>query len=285
MEIQLTIEKTKKATLGEGPLWDYRENLLYFVDIEGQSIRQYDPVTKIEKVIPTPQLVGTLGLCKDGRLLAALEDGIYYTDGESFTLAHEKCEIEGTRFNDGKVGPDGRFYVGTMSREGNGAFYRLDVDGTLTKLFGGVFTSNGLDWSADAKTFYYNDSNFNRIDAFSFDIKTGELSDRKTVYDFGKEHPDGMSIDENGNLNTALWGNSKVKTINPITKEIICEIKTPALQTSCTTFGGKDLKTMFITSASVNRLDDPKEILAGMLFSIKMPYKGVKANIFGKYLD
>lgn len=281
MDIQLKIEKTTRATLGEGPLWDYRENLLYFVDIEGQTIRQYNPETKEEKVIPTPQKVGTLGLCKDGRLLAALEDGIYYTDGKTFTLAHEKCEIEGFRFNDGKVGPDGRFYAGTMSREGKGAFYRLDTNGVLTKLFGGVFTSNGLDWSSDAKTFYYNDSNFNRIDSFDFDIKTGELSGRKLVYDFKKEHPDGMSIDENGNIHAALWGNRKVKTINPQTKEIICEINTPALQTSCTTFGGKDLKTMFITSASVNKLDDPKEILAGMLFSVRMPYKGVKANLFG----
>ncbi len=278
---ELNIEKTARTLLGEGPLWDWRENILYFVDIEGKSIRKYDPKSEKEWVIPTPQMVGTLGLCKDRRLLCALEDGIYFYDGNSFSMAHEKCEIEGFRFNDGKVGPDGRFYVGTMSREGKGAFYRLDTDGTLTKLFGGVYTSNGLDWSADAKTFYYNDSHFNRIDTFDFEIKTGSISGRKMVYDFKSEHPDGLSIDENGNLNVALWGNNKVKTINPHNKETVGEIKTPALQTSCTAFGGEDLQTMYITSACTGRLDDPNEILAGMLFSIKMPYKGVKANLFG----
>jgi sugar lactone lactonase YvrE len=281
MNYILNIEKTSRAILGEGPLWDWRQNILYYVDIEGQSIRKYDPETKQEWVIPAPQMVGTLGLCKDGRMLAAMEDGIYYYADNKFTPAHEKHEIEGFRFNDGKVGPDGRFYVGTISRDGKGAFYRLDADGTLTKLFGDVYTSNGLDWSSDKKTLYYNDSHLNRIDAFDFDVESGDIKNRRTVFDFGDEHPDGMSIDEKGNLHAALWGMNKVKTINPITKEVVMEIITPALQTSCTTFGGKDLSTMFITSACVNRLDNPKEILAGMLFSVKMPFKGVKANLFG----
>ena len=281
MNIELKIEKTARATLGEGPLWDWRENLLYFVDIEGQSIRRYDPETETELVIPSPQKVGTLGLCRDGRLLAALEDGIYFVEDGTFTMAHEKCEIEGFRFNDGKVGPDGRFYAGTMDKEGNGAFYKLDTDGTLTKLFGGVYTSNGLDWSADGKTFYYNDTHYMRTDAFDFDMETGKISGGTTVYSYEDGHPDGMSIDENGNLNVAIWGLNKVMTINPATSELIGTIKTPAVQTSCTTFGGRDLKTMFITSACVNKLNDPKEILAGMLFSVRMPYKGVKANLFG----
>ena len=281
MDIKLKIEKTKRALLGEGPLWDWRENKLYFVDIEGQSIRRYDPETGEEQVIPTPQMVGTLGLCKDGRLLAALEDGIYFYSDGAFTLAHKKCDIEGFRFNDGKVGPDGRFYVGTMSREGKGAFYRLDIDGTLTKLFGGVYTSNGLAWSSDTKTFYYIDTRLRRIDAFDFDARSGSISGGTAVYDFGDEHPDGMSIDENGNLHAAVWGSNKVMTVNPKTGELLGTIKTPAAQTSCTAFGGKDMDTMFITTACTGRLDDPKELLAGMLFSVKMPYKGVRANLFG----
>ena len=281
MNIELKIEKTARAALGEGPLWDHRENLLYFVDIEGRTIRQYDPEKGTERVIPAPQRVGTLGLCRDGRLLAALEDGIYFTDGKTFEMAHEKCAIEGHRFNDGKVGPDGRFYAGTMSHDGNGAFYRLDTDGTLTKLFGGVYTSNGLDWSQDGKTFYYNDTHYKRIDAFDFDAETGKISGGVTVYDFKDVHPDGMSIDENGNLHVAVWGSNMVMVVNPSSGELINTIKTPAAQTSCTAFGGEDLSTMFITSASFGKLDDPKEMLAGMLFSVKMPYRGVKANLFG----
>ena len=278
---ELTIEKTSKALLGEGPLWDYRENLLYFVDIEGQNIRKYDPATKREWVIPTPQRVGTIGLCKDGRMLAALEDGIYFLDRNGFTRAHERCEIDGFRFNDGKVGPDGRFYAGTMSKEGKGAFYRLDTDGSLTKLFDGVYTSNGLDWSADAKTFYYTDTQYRRTDAFHFDIKRGEIRDRKTVYDYASEHPDGLSIDENDKLYVALWGSGKVKIIDPGKQAAAEEIKIPAGQVTCTTFGGKDMRTLFITTACIGRLDDPKEILAGQLYSVELPVRGVRANLFG----
>jgi sugar lactone lactonase YvrE len=281
MEFKLKIEKTSRALLGEGPLWDWRENLLYFVDIEGRTIRQYDPRTCVEKVIPTPQMVGTLGLCRDGRMLAAMEDGIYYLEGGEFTIAHEKCEIEGFRFNDGKVGPDGRFYAGTMSPDGSGAFYRLDTDGTLTKLFGGVYTSNGLDWSADTKTFYYNDTHYLRTDSFHFDKKTGKIWGGETVFDYNGERPDGMSIDENDNLHVAIWGSNKVMVVDPATCQLIDTIKTPALQTSCTTFGGEDMSAMYITSASIGQLDNPKEILAGMLFSAQMPVKGVKANLFG----
>ncbi len=281
MEFKLKIEKTTRAILGEGPLWDWRENVLYFVDIEGKSIRRYDPRTCEEQVIPTPQMVGTLGLCRDGRLLTAMEDGIYYLENGEFTMAHEKCDIEGFRFNDGKVGPDGRFYAGTMSREGKGAFYRLDTDGILTKLFGDVHTSNGLDWSADGKIFYYNDTALHTTDAFDFDIKTGSLSGRTTVFDYDGERPDGMSIDQNDNLYVAIWGSNKVMVVDPSSGQLLDIIKTPALQTSCTAFGGEDLTTMFITSASIGRLDDPKELLAGMLFSAQMPVKGVKANLFG----
>lgn len=281
MNFKLTIEKTTRALLGEGPLWDYRENVLYFVDIEGKTIRKYNPETKQEGVFPTPQKVGTLGLCKDGRLLAALEDGIYYFDGNEFTLAHEKCAIEGFRFNDGKVGPDGRFYAGTMSREGRGAFYRLDKEGTLTKLFRGVYTSNGLDWSADYKTFYYNDTHYMRTDAFNFDIETGKIWGGETVFDFVKQRPDGMCIDENGHLHVAIWGSGRVKTIDPQNQELVSEINIPALQTTCTVFGGRDLSTMYITSACIGQMDNPGEILAGSLFSLEMPVKGVKANLFG----
>jgi sugar lactone lactonase YvrE len=120
-----------------------------------------------------------------------------------------------------------------------------------------------------------------RIDAFDFDKEQGLISGGETVYDLVDERPDGMSIDENGNLNVAVWGANKVIVINPTSGKLINTLPTPALQTSCTAFGGKELDTMYITSASVNRLDDPKEILAGMLFSLKMPYKGVKANLFG----
>ncbi|NLM78827.1 MAG: SMP-30/gluconolactonase/LRE family protein [Ruminococcaceae bacterium] len=281
MNFQLTIEKTAKALLGEGPLWDDRENVLYFVDIEGQSIRKYDPVGGQEWVLPTPQRVGTIGLCKDGRMLAALEDGIYFLSQNEFILAHDPCPIEGFRFNDGKVGPDGRFYAGTMSQTGEGAFYRLDPDRTLTRLFGGVSTSNGLDWSSDAKTLYYNDTHDQRTDAFDFDVKRGTVSNRRTVYDYSDERPDGMCIDEHGNLYVALWGSNKVSIIDPNTHKAVGEIKTPALQTSCTTFGGSDLGTLYITSACVGRLGDAKDILAGSLFSVKMSVKGVKANLFG----
>ncbi|MCK5130431.1 MAG: SMP-30/gluconolactonase/LRE family protein [Clostridiales bacterium] len=281
MNINLKIEKTSKTILGECPLWDYRTETLYYVDIKGQSIRKYNPETKEEHVIPTPQPVGAIALCNDGRMLVAMEDGIYYLEDKKFYMAHDECEIDGDRFNDGKVGPDGRFYVGTMGTDGSGAFYRLDGNGQLDRLFGNVTTSNGMDWSHDGKTFYYIDTALSRVDAFNFDIESGRISGGETVYDFKTERPDGMCIDEDGYLNIALWSGGKVVIIDPVRGKKVDKIIIPATHATCPAYGGKTMDTMYITSASLGMTNEPTEILAGMLFSVVMPRKGRKTYLFG----
>ena len=78
----------------------------------------------------------------------------------------------------------------------------------------GVSISNGLCWSKDDKTFYYIDTLEFRVDAFDYDIETGSVSNRRTVFDFGankiKGFPDGMAIDNQDNLWIACFAGGQV---------------------------------------------------------------------------
>ena len=119
--------------VGEGPIWDSDNNKMIFLDILGECIFIADyPMGDIKKV-DVGQMVGCMGLCENGDILLGMQDGVYRlnSNGE-INLAHIPTEIKGLRFNDGKVGPDGCFYLGTSDPDCNGAFYRLK-DGVLNE--------------------------------------------------------------------------------------------------------------------------------------------------------
>ena len=142
--------------VGEGPLWDDRRERLYFLDIRGKRVYRMALGDAAPEEIPLPQQIGCMALKENGDLLLALEDGVYARDDKTgaLSLAHAPCPVKGRRFNDGKIGPDGRFYLGTTDEGGNGAFYCLH-QGRLRELFGGARCANGIDWTADEKTVLY----------------------------------------------------------------------------------------------------------------------------------
>lgn len=268
------------SELGEGPLWDSVQKTLYYVDIRGKAIRSIEYSSGISKDISLPQQVGAITLDKDGGLVAALEDGIYFVDEDgTVQIAHEEVPLKGNRFNDGKSGPDGSFYVGRMDEGGKAAFYRLDPDGTLTELFDGVGTSNGLDWSLDEKTLYYVDTATARIDAFDFNRGEGTLANRRTVMPIPAKMglPDGMTLDSQGMLWLALWGGRKVVRIDPSAGEVLETIPVPVEQVSCCSFAGDDLRDLIITTARVGQ-KDPQ---AGSVFRIRVDVPGRLPYRFG----
>ena len=44
-----------RALLGEGPLWDWEDRCLYWVDILGRAVHRFDPATGQDTRWPTPQ--------------------------------------------------------------------------------------------------------------------------------------------------------------------------------------------------------------------------------------
>lgn len=271
------------SVVAEGPLWDHISNTLYYVDIQGKTLRKLDYSNGKIKDTVFPQQLGTIAFTKDGRLLGAMEDGIYYIDTMGgMKPAHLPIKIEGFRFNDGKVGPDGRFYAGTISRNNLGAFYSLDSKGKIEKLFGNVGNSNGLDWDENKKLFYYNDTPTRRTDVYSYSEIDGSVDSRKLVryYDAAMGCPDGMTMDSEGMLWVALWGGWQAVRINPDNGEILNVIKLPVANVACCAFAGDDLKDLVITTASHNT-DLREQPLAGSVFKVRVDVPGRLPYRFG----
>lgn len=280
MKNKLITVSDVNSIVGECPLWDKKNNTFMFLDIRGKCIWCQVSENGWFNKINLPQEVGTMAICENGDLLLAMQDGIYRTsDGLNFKKAHQDIKIKGRRFNDGKIGPDGAFYLGTTDNDGNGAFYKLS-DGVLTEIFDGCFCSNGIEWTSDNTKMYYIDSLKYMIEIFDFDINQGTLKNRQKFMDIPKELGlgDGMTLDENGDLYVALWSGSKVIKIDKNTKKITDEIILPCPKVSSCFFGGEKLNELYITTASFENQNEYEK--AGHTFKVKLNVKGKSINYY-----
>lgn len=269
------------ARLGEGPVWDARIGRVVWVDILARRMYLTDPGSGATDETETPLHIGAVVPRASGGYVAALQDGFWAIGmGAPTPLFRVQDARPAMRFNDGKCDPAGRFWAGTMAYDeapGAGALYRLDADGRATRVLQGVTISNGMAWSADARTMYFIDSATHRIDAFAFDASTGALGDRRPLVHVPPEKgwPDGMTIDDEGGLWIALWRGSAVHRY--IDGRLDQAINLPvSLPTSCA-FGGADLDELFITSATegLSKHERAAEPLAGALFRVRPGVRGV----------
>ena len=162
--------------------------------------------------------VGAVAETTAGTLIAACRTGLRHVeagDGPGQLVIPLPPGDADLRKNDGKADPAGRFVGGTMTlgdpRPGAGSLWSYS-DGRAVELVGGVTISNGLAWSADGSTLFYIDTPTRQIDAFTYDVATGAVADRRTVVDIpaGAGDPDGMCIDAEGGLWVALWDGAAV---------------------------------------------------------------------------
>jgi len=244
------------AVLGEGCLWDAGAQRLIWVDITQGQVHRSDVASGRTESTSVGQHVGAVALRRDKPGLAlALRDGYgLLTDAGVEIIAPVCAENPKVRMNDGKPDRAGRFWAGTMAYDqapGAGTLYRLDADRTATTMLQGVTISNGLDWTPDDRLMYYIDTPTHRVDAFAFDAERGLLGERRPVVEIprGEGSPDGMTLDADGGLWVAHWGGSRVCHYLPDGR-LDCEVLLPVSQVSCCCFGGPDLDTLFITTAS-----------------------------------
>ncbi len=275
--ITCELEYDAKAQLGEGPCWDAARNLLHWVDIERFELHTYNPATKTERVINVGQHLGAAVVRKSGGFVVALREGIFHLDEATkkiTKLIDPEPECPENRFNDGKCDPAGRLWAGTMhlpETEMNcGHLYCLDTDLQVHRRVDDVSISNGLAWSPDEKNMYFVDSPTRQCVAFDYDKTTGWISNRRVCVTIpeGEGWPDGMNIDAEGMLWIALWDGWCVRRYNPHNGVLLDEIKLPVARPTSCVFGGEDLRTLYITSAST-RLDAEalaQQPLAGGIF-------------------
>jgi len=271
-----------RSLLGEGPVWDVEHQVLVWVDIVAKKILTTDPTNGITGSVSTPTEVGAVALVDSGGFAAAFTDGLYLGDGIGpWRQLAAIDDSDGTvRMNDGKCDPGGAFVGGTMARDGRAttaALYRIKCSGETQRLLGGLSISNGIDWTDDGATMYHIDTPTRRVMAYDYDRTVSELGGGRSVVEIPEAHgfPDGMTVDSEGCLWVALWGGRAVHRYTP-DGCLDAVIELPVTNVTACAFGGQDLDTLFITTASVG-VEEEKlsaEPLAGALFSVAVGVSG-----------
>jgi sugar lactone lactonase YvrE len=282
------LSEPSTTILAEGPCWDEKNELLYWVDILGKSLNIYNIDEKKNKKIQLNQYIGCVVCKQSGGVVLALEKGFYFLDPNNPEQTLQFiCNPElnpKNRFNDGKVDAKGRFWAGTMEHEQSGkaigSLYRLEPNLTVHTILNSIQISNGISWSLDNKKMYFIDSPLKRVDMFDFDLESGNISNRKTIIKIDDGLPDGMCIDEEGMLWIAHWDGSCVTRWNPNNGQLLRKVNLPVSKVTSCCFGGKNLDQLFITTAAKDT-DKNKEPLSGGIFILKNPgVKGIPTNSF-----
>lgn len=265
-----------KAGCGEGLLWDAGRERLWWVDISGEALHGYNPVTGSATCTALPYLISALALRADGQLLVATARGLGIVtpeSGEIVVLHDPEPEMPGNRLNDMIAGPDGALWVGAMSEGAKGptgTLYRYDREGPQA-MMRGTTISNGLAWSPDGSRLYFIDSVPGVLHLFEnggwrklrcFDESTGK--------------PDGLTVDSEGTLWVAICDRGRVLGISP-TGEVVAQIDLPCETVTNCCFGGTDLRTLYITTGTFRMTEDEKAAnpLAGGLFAVAMEVPGL----------
>ena len=293
VEIALSIENV----VGESLVWDDRTATLYWVDIVGRAIHALDPATGDHCAWPTPDIVTSIGLRADGGAIVGLRKTVnrWSFDANFDAFAEVEPDVPGNRLNEGVVGPDGCFWVGTMQNnidpDGNprditdntGGLYRVAPDGGVAPLSGDRFgITNTMVWTDDR--LITADTMANAIYAYARHPLTGQLSDRQSIvagYDRGL--PDGSCMDAQGYVwNCRVVGGACLLRFTPDgTIDRVVELPC-TWPTSCA-FGGPDLAILYVTSARFT-MDDAHLAAApweGALFKVDVGVAGQPANRFG----
>lgn len=286
MEISCLLDV--QAGLGESPVWCAAEQALYWVDILAPSLHRLDISSMAQREWKMPSSIGCTALADDGGLLVALRTGIHHFNpntGQLRFLAHPEGDIPGNRYNDGKISPDGHFFVGTMDEatlsRRSGSLYRMDPGGGTKRVLEGLIVSNGLAWSADGRKMFHSDSKAKQL--FCYDYEYGEIANPVLVAtpDEADGRPDGGATDMNG----IYWSagiSAGVLNGYEFGKGLVKRFALPCAAPTMPCFGGEDMRSLFITSARHHvTADQLKEFpLSGGLFVMRMEAPGVPIPAF-----
>ncbi len=239
--------------------------------------------------MPTP--VGCIGLTSDSRLILGLKTGVYYCDpttGRLEFIVNPEPDRLANRLNDGRVGPDGSFWVGSMHdalpRAPTGALYRITPDGTCLRVLDGLCVSNGLAWSPNSRRMYHSDSRVSadagQINVYDFDPRSGALGPGKVFAKLNESQglPDGAAMDRDGTYWSAGITAGCLNGFSP-EGEIIRSIKLRAKAPTMPCFGGPNLTTLFVTSLTRQH---PDGIDRGGLFRGELGCAGLAEPRFGQ---
>ncbi len=292
--------------LGEGPYVCRYTHRLLWVDIVGQRVQSISLDGEDYQSQSLAGVPGAVVPCRKGGLLVAMQSGIYRVDdmGDYHLLCHPEADRPQNRYNDGKCDTQGRFWVGSLSTTGvskAGRLWKVTADGSAIAMEVDLGIANGMGWSPDDKYFYLTDSEHRCIYRYEFDVLTGALCNREIlmVFDESEGVPDGLCVDDQGCLWSAMWDGSQVLCLSP-DGVIMHRVGMPVPRPTSCAFGPQPAvksgdsfppgssesgagDALYVTSARVGLSDAVLQSapLSGSVFTIPVDCRGLPANRFG----
>jgi len=276
-------------SLGEGITYSSSNNNLYWLDIGNISkLYSLDLSSNKKEIFELPEIVTATSIKSQNELILATTNGLklFNTSNKKFeSVVNIESQQSLTRSNDGASDALGRFWFGTMQnnfdkngngipiKENIGKLYKVDTNKKISVIEEDLGIPNTFVWSPDNKNFYFTDTLNWTILSYNFELESGELSNKKNFATFDRGHPDGSTIDTDGCVWNCRWGGSCIVRFTPSGK-VDQIIEMPVQNITNCVFGGKDMKTLFVTTAS----NEDKNNLDGSLFSINLNYQGIEDN-------
>ncbi|MEU3274135.1 SMP-30/gluconolactonase/LRE family protein [Saccharomonospora sp. NPDC006951] len=260
------------SELGESPLWIENTGLRW-LDVAGKSLhtRHLDGSTSSVGLSGT---VTAVELSRSDDLFAVTGSGFGWVlphTGEVRQVADSISEPDVT-MNDGGIDGLGRCWAGSAVRDDSrrGELYRFD-GASVTSHARGLSMSNGLDWSPDNTVLYHADSTAGTVTAWDFDLVSGNLGESRILAEIPASVglPDGLTVDEAGDVWLAIWGPGQVWRLDSRTGETTAIVDVPTPCTTSCAFGGPDLRTLYITTANHERPEG-----GGLLYAVDAPVGG-----------
>ena len=271
------------AVLSESPFWD--DGALHWVDIVRGLLHvspQDGPADGSEdRVLELPAPLPCIQPADGGGYVAALRDRVVLVDadgGITAELARIELPADGMRLNEGKVDPQGGFFVGAMdTHQADADWWRIRGEGAAVHL-GGFAITNGLEWSLDASTVYLADTAVDSLYRAPWDAEAGP---GELVLLHSGDAVDGAVLDDTGCLWTAVNGAGVVLRLDPEGRELErVELPTEGLSGIC--FGGDRRGTLFVCSSAEGMSDADRAAapLAGAVFAVDTAVHGVPPRRF-----
>lgn len=284
---QVRLALDARATLGECPRWSVREQVLYWVDIAAHTLNRFDPASGQNSSRVFDEPVACFAERRRGGFVLAMRNRFALID--QFDAAPRwlgdivETPREG-RFNDGRCDSVGHFLAGTIDFQASaGALYRVDAEGVVVRLAGGVRSANGLAFSPDGQTMYWSDTRNRIVRRWNYEVASGTISHARTFAEFMPDcgRPDGASVDAQGCYWSALYDGGRVVRLAPDGR-VLEEVAVAARHATMIAFGGSDLRTAYVTTAC-QQLDAgelARHPYSGGIFSFQVQVPGLPEPLF-----
>jgi sugar lactone lactonase YvrE len=265
--------------IGEAPAWDASTQTLYWVDATGNKLYRFATQTQeLDQWIMPKNVAGVFPTKDPDQLLVLLQDGLTRFTLSSMDLDY-LCQPElpnGSVFNDAKRGPLGRIWAMTKASDHQNriaGLYCFINEKECQQLDDGFVIGNGIGFSPDGKTFYCSDSIAGEIYRYPLDLENLTLGEHEIFAKIEPTEglPDGLCIDHDGNLWTALWDGWQLNCYQS-DGTLLKHVKMPVQKPTSCCLGGKDMKTLFVTSASYELTEEELATQpdAGCVFTLQI---------------